>query len=176
VEVCPNRANFSYTISPVSLALPQLSCQNGGLVVTGEEAFGVEQARQIIHVDDFCNECGNCATFCVHQGKPYLDKPRLFLERSDFEQEEDNAFYIEGSTIRRREGGRESLLSLGDGTMVFENDLLRIDLSPDFEIRDTKLKQPFEGAFSLAKAAEMALILKGITGSLAFLPISAGRN
>ncbi|TEU01760.1 MAG: FAD-dependent oxidoreductase, partial [Dehalococcoidia bacterium] len=100
VEVCPNRANFSYTISPVSLALPQLSCQNGGLVVTGEEAFGVEQARQIIHVSDFCNECGNCATFCVHQGKPYLDKPRLFLKRSDFEQEADNAFYVEGSTIR----------------------------------------------------------------------------
>ena len=27
--------------------------------------------RQILHVDDFCNECDDCQTFCVHQGKPY---------------------------------------------------------------------------------------------------------
>ena len=53
----------------------------------GEEAFEFAQVRQIVHVDDFCNECGNCATFCVHQGKPYADKPRLFLETRDFRLE-----------------------------------------------------------------------------------------
>ena len=177
VEVCPNRANYTFFVSPVSLTLPKVSCQQGRLTVTGEEVFRIEQARQIIHVDDFCNECGNCATFCVHDGKPYLDKPRLFLKESDFEREEDNAFCIErserGWTIRRREGRKESRLSVesGTGEMEFENDLLRISLSPDFQISGLELKEEFEDPFSLIEAAEMAVILKGITISLPFLPV-----
>jgi putative selenate reductase len=177
VEVCPNRANYAFVVSPVSLRLPVVSCQQGRLMVTGEEAFSIEQARQIIHVDDFCNECGNCATFCVHDGRPYADKPRLFLTESDFERENDNAFYVErserGWTIRRREGREESRLSVENdaGEMVFESEFLRISLSPDLQISGLELKKEFEGTFSLVEAAEMAVILKGITGSLPFLPI-----
>jgi putative selenate reductase len=177
VEVCPNRANYTFTVPPVSPTLPQVSCQQGRLAVTGEQVFRVAQARQIIHVDDFCNECGNCATFCVHAGKPYLDKPRLYLEKDDFERETDNAFYVErserGWIIRRRERGKESRLSLksGTGEMDFENELLRASLSPDFEVKALELKKEFEGAFSLTAAAEMAVILKGVTTSLPFLPI-----
>ena len=31
---------------------------------------------------DFCNECGNCVTFCPTSGEPYRDKPRLYLDRA----------------------------------------------------------------------------------------------
>ncbi|MDH7486240.1 MAG: putative selenate reductase subunit YgfK [Anaerolineae bacterium] len=168
-EVCPNRANTTYFVSPVSLTLPVLSCHGGLLAVSGTEVFRLEQPRQIIHVSDFCNECGNCATFCVHQGRPYAEKPRLFLDRSDFEREENNAFRIEGNTIRRRQGGRESQLSFKDGTMVFENAWLRVTLSPAFDLRDMVLKEPFEGILSLKEAAEMAVILEGVSRSLSFL-------
>jgi putative selenate reductase len=176
VEVCPNRANYTFFVAPVSLTLPTVSCRQGELVVTGEEVFQVEQTRQIIHLDDFCNECGNCETFCVHHGQPYLDKPRLFLRRDDFELEEDNAFYIErsakGWAIRRREGGKESRLSVENGSdeVNFENDLLRMRLSPDYRIKSMELKEEFEGAFSLTEAAEMVVILKGLSTSLSFLP------
>jgi putative selenate reductase len=177
VEVCPNRANYTFLISPVSLTLPKISCQRGELMVSGEEVFRLEQARQIIHMDDFCNECGNCETFCVHEGKPYLDKPRLFLRENDFEQEDDNAFYIErsakGWTIRRREGGKESHLSGEDGSdeALFENDLLKIRLSlADFQIKAMELKKDFQGQFSLAGPVEMYVILKGLSTSLPFLP------
>ena len=177
VEVCPNRANYTYTLPPVSLRLPKISCQQGKWTVTGEEAFRLDQTRQIIHIDDFCNECGNCETFCVHEGKPYLDKPRLFLRESDFEQEEDNAFYVEkdatGWTIRRQEGGRESRLSVEDGSdeVLFENDLLKIRVSSaDFQIKAMELKKDFQGEFSLVGPAEMYVILKGLSKSLSFLP------
>jgi putative selenate reductase len=176
VEVCPNRANYTFFVAPVSLTLPTVSCQQGSLVVTGEEVFQIEQPRQIIHVDDFCNECGNCETFCVHEGKPYLDKPRLFLMRDDFDLEEDNAFYVErsakGWAIRRREGGKESRLSVENDSdeVNFENDLLRMRLSPDYRIKSMDLKEEFEGAFSLTEAAEMVVILKGLSTSLSFLP------
>jgi putative selenate reductase len=178
VEVCPNRANYTLSVSPVSLTLPRLSCQQGRLAVTGEEIFKIEQARQIIHVDDFCNECGNCATFCVHDGKPYKDKPRLFLVEGDFEQESDNAFYIgrneEEWIIRRREGGNESRLSVDDTDgMSFENESLRLSVSPDFQIQDMELKEEFEGAFSLTGAAEMHAVLRGVLQSLSFLLMEA---
>lgn len=178
VEVCPNRANYAFFVSLMSPTLPKVSCQQSGLRVSGEEVFRVAQARQIIHVQDFCNECGNCATFCVHDGKPYEDKPRLFLEKSDFEREEDKAFYIERGerewTIRRREGGKESRLSVESETeeMIFENEWLRMRLSSNFRIKSMKLKKDFRGEFSLVGPAEMYVILKGVTTSLPFLPFA----
>ncbi len=178
VEVCPNRANYAFFVSLMSPTLPKVSCQQSGLRVSGEEVFQVAQARQIIHIQDFCNECGNCATFCVHDGKPYEDKPGLFLEKSDFEREEDNAFYIERGerewTIRRREGGKESRLSVESETeeMIFENEWLRMRLSSDFRIKSMKLKKDFRGEFSLVGPAEMFVILKGVTTSLPFLPFA----
>ena len=224
VEVCPNRANYTFTISPIvsthllppdlqsgrfkgqklrrggrhgpglqiqaergeqlpplNLTLPRLSCQQGRLAMTGEEVFRIEQARQIIHVDDFCNECGNCETFCVHEGKPYRDKPRLFLRESDFEQE-DNAFYVErgtkGWTIRRRQGGKESRLSVENGgeEMDFESELLRVRISSDFQIKAMEMKKDFQGEFSLAGLAEMYVILSALSTSLSFLPFERDRT
>ena len=66
-EVCPNRAN-------VAVAVP-----------------GMRQ-RQIIHVDGMCNECGNCATFCPYESRPYKDKFTLFWSQEDFENSENEGF------------------------------------------------------------------------------------
>jgi len=177
VEVCPNRANYTFFVTPISLTLPRISCRQGELAVTGQEVFQVEQFRQIIHVDDFCNECGNCETFCVHQGKPYRDKPRLFLREDDFELEGDNAFYVQkgpkGWLIRRREGGKESYLSVENdsGEASFENDLLRMNFSvADFQMKAMEVKKEFQGEFSPTSLAEMAVILTGLSASLSFLP------
>jgi putative selenate reductase len=173
VEVCPNRANYTYLVAPVRRSIPVLTCRKGKLMVANQETFAVTQTRQILHVDDFCNECGNCATFCVHQGKPYTEKPRLFLQRRNFELEDDNAFYAEGTahtaTIYRRERGQESQLKVQDGNLTFENAHIRTSLSPEFEIQEMALKEAFDDEFSLREAAEMAVILKGITASLPFL-------
>jgi putative selenate reductase len=169
VEVCPNRANYTYFVQPLSLRVPVLVCHDDVLTPTGDQHFEVVQARQILHVDDFCNECGNCATFCVHQGKPYADKPRLFLDEADFRQETDNAFHITGDTIRHREGGRESALTFTDDGMVYEDAHVQVMLSSEFAILRMELKEAFEGELSLVAAAEMAMIFTGILRSLPFL-------
>jgi putative selenate reductase len=173
VEVCPNRANYTYRIKPVHWTLPVLAFRDGGLAVTGEEVFEVRQTRQILHVDDFCNECGDCATFCVHQGKPYKDKPRLFLKEADFLQKNDNAYYLQAESIRRRKCGQEERLTVQEGMLVFENAQVRLGLSPEFGLREMTLKETFDGSLSLKEAAEMAVVLEGVTASLAFLPGSA---
>jgi putative selenate reductase len=175
VEVCPNRANYTYFIAPVEIKVPKLACQDGDLQVVGDETFEIIQTRQILHVADFCNECGNCGTFCVHDGRPFADKPRLFLREDDFQREEDNAFHIQsgdkGWTIRRREGGQESWLTLegGGGGMTFENEQLHLRLGPDSDMMSMTLKERFEGEFSLNHAAEMVVILEGALETLSFL-------
>jgi putative selenate reductase len=175
VEVCPNRANYTYLISPVETTVATLACEDGELRILREETFTVSQTRQILHVEDFCNECGNCSTFCVHEGRPFADKPRLFLAEDDFEGEEDNAFHIQRGerswTIRRREGGQESWVTLegGDGGMTFENQHLRLRVGPDSDMTSMTLKEDFEGQFSLKHVAEMVVILEGVLETLPFL-------
>ncbi len=183
VDVCPNRANQAYIVSPEDLNLPVLSCRNGLPAVTGATVFRVGQTRQIIHLHDLCNDCGNCATFCVHRGRPYLEKPRLFFRAADFAGEHDNAFYLDtiggGWTIRRREGGRESTLTWREssGEVVFENHMLKAVLtSVDFSIRTVELKKTFSGELPLVEPAEMYVILKGLTASAAFLPFSLAED
>ncbi|MDR1863088.1 MAG: putative selenate reductase subunit YgfK [Treponema sp.] len=68
VDVCPNRANIAV------------------------EA----ESRQILHIDRMCNECGNCAAFCPHQGKPYRDKFTIFSCLEDFENSENPGFLKTG--------------------------------------------------------------------------------
>ncbi len=171
VEVCPNRANYTYFVSPVSWTLPVLACTSDRLLVVGSEKFQVRQTRQILHVDDYCNECDDCQTFCVHHGKPYREKPRVFLKEQDYRLESDNAFYMKANVVRRREGGHESQLSLVAGEMIFENTQVRVRLAQDFEVQEMVLKEPFAGTLSLNQAAEMALVLQGVSTSLPFLLI-----
>jgi formate hydrogenlyase subunit 6/NADH:ubiquinone oxidoreductase subunit I len=75
VGVCPN------------LALQTIQVAPGG-------KSGVRQAYQIVVLTDWCNECGNCTTFCPTSGAPYRDKPRLYLDRNEFEAQRDNAFMV----------------------------------------------------------------------------------
>ncbi|MCK5245390.1 FAD-dependent oxidoreductase, partial [Candidatus Bipolaricaulota bacterium] len=78
VDVCPNRANIGIRITPLECELPLYECVDGQLQSSGTEFIRISQSQQILHIDELCNECGNCTTFCVHQGRPYRDKPRLF--------------------------------------------------------------------------------------------------
>jgi putative selenate reductase len=169
VEVCPNRANYTFTIAPVSWALPQLEVANGRVFVVGHEDFRVMQNRQILHVDDFCNECDNCQTFCVHQGRPYTDKPRLFLDAAGFEAEADNAFRIEGRAVRRRDGGIESRLTVDGAERTFDDGVVRVTLTDDWHVVEATAVAPWVGSRSLRHAAEMAVLLEGVTRTLPFL-------
>ncbi len=77
VEVCPNRANF---------ALPVMASAEGAL----------KQMLQILHVDDLCNECGNCGFFCPFEGEPFSGKPTLFSGESDLRASTNAGFSFLG--------------------------------------------------------------------------------
>ena len=85
VEVCPNRANVA------------LDMRESGIF---EDPF------QILHLDAYCNECGNCATFCPHSGGPYLKKFTLFSRMDDFENSENSGFLADGEKLTIRYAGK----------------------------------------------------------------------
>ncbi len=79
VDVCPNRANLSIKID------------------------GLEQA-EIVHFDDFCNECGNCTMFCPYDGAPYLEKLTYFSSEESFNDSKNPGFCFKENEILYRDG------------------------------------------------------------------------
>ena len=59
-----------------------------------------------MHIDAYCNECGNCATFCPHSGRPYKDKFTLFSLEEDFENSENSGFIAFNDSVRIRLDGK----------------------------------------------------------------------
>jgi putative selenate reductase len=197
VEVCPNRANVSYRIVPTDATAPVLECRKDGAVPVGAERIRIVQARQVLHVEDFCNGCGNCATFCVHPGKPYEEKPRVFLDETDFlargaeeargadakekrsgtgptdagsaPNESARTLHPTDSGLRWFEDGSPRSLTRERGGWIYEDPELKVSLFADFGIRDIETKAPFEGRRSLAEAFRMATLYRGIRKSASFL-------
>ena len=121
VGVCPNVALMTYETAPVRAALPVLAVSNGALVADGSTSFVADQRLQVAVLTDFCNECGNCVTACPTSGKPYVDKPRLYLDRADFEAQASNAFMLVGDgTIEGRFDGATHRVQRGeDGPLEY---------------------------------------------------------
>lgn len=90
VDVCPNRAN-------ISVAIP-----------------GFQNRFQTLHLDAYCNECGNCAQFCPWQGRPYKDKITVFSLEQDFLNSTNPGFFVENSHVRVRRGGETWQLEIGE--------------------------------------------------------------
>jgi putative selenate reductase len=184
VGVCPNMALMTYQMAPVGADLPELAVVGGAVVAAGSTPFVVDQRLQIAVLTDFCNECGNCVTACPTSGTPYRDKPRLYLDRADFEAQSSNAFMLLGSgVIEGRFGGATHRLAAHAPDATGGHDGRIEYTGPDFRAvldRDTfgVVEATPTGAaggeeLSLEPAAVMATLLAGVTGSLPHIPTAA---
>ena len=124
VGVCPNLALLTYETSAAE----------------GK----ARQPYQVAVLADFCNECGNCTTFCPTSGRPFRDKPRLYLDRGEFEAQDDNAFMV----FRHEDAWAMDARYQGQ-THHFELDSAYDDVAP---------------------YTEMRVLLQGIANSLPHLP------
>jgi putative selenate reductase len=78
---------------------------------------------QILHLDAYCNECGNCETFCPYDGGPYRKKFTLFSRKDDFESSENSGFVVEDEDILVRLDGKIYECEIdGDGILVGEEE------------------------------------------------------
>lgn len=65
VDVCPNRANMRVY----------------------DDRF--DAPYQIVHIENRCNECDNCHTFCTRGGFPYFKKVTVFADKNEFKNSEN---------------------------------------------------------------------------------------
>ncbi len=109
-----------------------------------------KQPFQVAVIADLCNECGNCTTFCPTSGRPYRDKPRLYLNREDFQAQQDNAFMV------HIENGNWVMDARFDGGSY------RIESGGDCD--------------NSAQSTTMHMLLNGLRQSMAFLPTALAKE
>jgi len=176
VGVCPNLAILTYASEPMAVDLPALTVRGGRVEPGPATPFRVDQRLQVAVLTDFCNECGNCTTFCPTAGKPYRDKPRLYLDRADFDAQEDNAFLlVEGATgraIEARWAGETHRVEV-DGVITYRapKAVVRLD-SATWEVLEGHAEPgAAEGEeVSLVPCAAAYALLMGLTAGASFLP------
>ena len=78
LPACPNDANFVYETEPLAREYESYRVEDGRAVPVAGGRVEARERHQIATFQDFCNDCGNCDTFCPEDGGPYLEKPRFF--------------------------------------------------------------------------------------------------
>ncbi len=166
VSVCPNRANLVYESQPRRWALVRIEPHEGGPRLVPDGEFVLEQTRQTCNLVDWCNECGNCTTFCPTAGEPYRDKPRLALQPSSGD-DRGPVCHLErrgdAVTIVRRAEGCEERLTGRDGTFLYETATASVVLDKvTFAVRDVQVHTALDEPLSLGRAAALAVLLDGL--------------
>ncbi len=129
--VCPNRANMAVPTMPMEYPMQRVEMCDGQIEVRTLGMADMRQAYQVINIADYCNECGNCATFCPTSGAPYRDKPRLHLSATSFaEAEQGYHFADSGLFVGKNEQGQRTLEDKGS-IFIYEDDTVRVEFAKD---------------------------------------------
>jgi ferredoxin len=105
LPVCPNDANFIYEIAPARFTYRDYRLTKGRLLPDETHSFFIEREHQIANFADFCNECGNCDTFCPEYGGPFVEKPSFFGSFAAWQRQKQwDGFYVERVSLLARAG------------------------------------------------------------------------
>ena len=164
--VCPNFANYSYEITPVKYELQKVIREdNGDTKILPDIIFEVKQKYQILNIGNFCNECGNCSTFCPTNRAPYQEKPKFFLTIEAFNEAEEGYYLVKLkdkiNLIYKLKGEIKTLSELAN-EYEYETDHVKARFNKaDFKIIDVKCKTPCVRQVQFQVAAEMSVLLQG---------------
>ncbi len=163
VTVCPNRANNYYLTDAADIPVWKVKFNGNVTSFEIERHLKIQQKYQVLNVADFCNECGNCTTFCPTKGSPFSDKPRFCLTEKSFNQTE-NGFYFQNEsdtvTLLHRSGEAVSKLSKTAQAYLFSNNEVTISFDKTgFQITRVELHLENTNEVVLQKAAEMKVLL-----------------
>ncbi len=163
ITVCPNLALYSYPVNPVDIQLCKIIKKDQDYTNIEDEIFSVKQTNQIIHIAEWCNECGNCNTFCPTSGAPYKTKPHLYLSKDAFEKDDD-CYYLDRNNdnpvlLCRDQDQIHQIEKLPKG-FLYKFDKTEIKLTKKFAIEEFNIQKNIQEV-DLRKAAEMRVILEG---------------
>ncbi len=176
VSVCPNLALQTWQNAPFTVCLADLRLGPDGIETHPGRAWSVAQAFQIAVLTDFCNECGNCTTFCPTAGVPWRDKPRLYLDRREFLAQQDNAFMLfrqaDAWAMESRWQNQTHRIEM-NGSLHYSGPLFSARLDPlTFAAADIEATAAARAGdrLPLEPAATMFVLLNGLRKSLPHLP------
>jgi len=164
--VCPNFANRTYRVKPFSNKLQKaVKTADGTIVFEEDSVFEIRQPYQILHIANFCNECGNCNTFCPTSGAPYLEKPKFWLTTASFNEAAEGYFLSvlrdRKNLIHKRKGSFATLTEMSD-KYIYETDFVAATFAREtFRLTEVKFLTPCIKEAHFQKAAEMAVLLHG---------------
>lgn len=164
--VCPNLANFAFTVKPVRYRLEKVLVGSDGTTeIQPDFTFEVKQTIQILNIANYCNECGNCSTFCPTQGAPYMDKPKFHLTTKSFNENDEGYMLSQlkdrNILIFKQKGGIKTLSETFD-EYIYETDHVYARFEKhSFKLKEAKALTPCVRQIQFQHAAEMSVILEG---------------
>jgi len=119
VPVCPNHANFAYTLPLGDIPVTRLVQDDGGWRAEAGDPLTVAEKHQLGNFVDFCNDCGNCDVFCPELGGPYKLKPRFHSSLARFEDEADDGLFVTPDEAHGRFEGAVYSVRLDGGRVCY---------------------------------------------------------
>jgi putative selenate reductase len=172
VTVCPNFANQGYNSKPVSYNLQCAGFKNGKISISNHKTFSITQSRQVFNIANFCNECGNCRTFCPTSGSPYIDKPKVHLT--------EQSLHASGEGFLRDLNGPSDQISYLDkngllhkltqepvsGNLIYETEAVEAVLNKEtLRIIEIRFRKNGDSSITFETAAMMKVMMEA-TASL----------
>jgi putative selenate reductase len=164
--VCPNLANRTYRVTPFSRKLQKAVLGDEGTIGFEDDCmFEIKQQYQVLHIANFCNECGNCNTFCPTSGAPHREKPRFYLTIVSFNEASEGYFLSvlkdRKNLIHKHKGSFATMTEMAD-KYIYETDFVSATFAREtFRLTEVKFLTPCIKEAHFRKAAEMALLLQG---------------
>lgn len=113
LPVCPNAANFSIPTGKGEWTVTNYKIVSGEFVPQNGEKFILNKESQIANLADFCNECGDCDTYCPEFGGPFIEKPRFFFSETSYKKYNnyDGFYFPTSNSMKGRIAGEEHSLT-----------------------------------------------------------------
>ena len=166
--VCPNFSNVTFITEPENIPIYRIEINNEKIINFVESFFIIKQNPQIFNLGDFCNECGNCNTFCPTNDAPYLTKPKFYLTEASFNNE-DNCYYMSNNVLVYKNNGIKQTLIIENDKLKYLSESLEIEFNmSDYSITETKLLNNNFTSFVTDKVAEMIFLIKSLNKKYIF--------
>lgn len=160
--VCPNRANLALGSEPFTIPVQTARVDGQGVAIETVDHVRVNQHFQIVNLADFCNECGNCTTFCPSAGSPFRDKPRFHLTRESFEASATGCLFSGPERMEIKNGDALAVVEFREKGYLYRNGRMEVELEGDLTAAAVRLIDPAAagGPVNISDAAEAAALFR----------------
>jgi putative selenate reductase len=176
IPVCPNDANFSFSIPVGETPVERLTPTDGGWSVEVVGSVRLNKPHQIGAFADVCNECGHCDVLCPEDGGPYRTKPLFFGSFAAWQAAPDRDGFVvergpEGAVMHGRFGGEAVRIERTAERVRYSGEGFDLALDPGDVVGS--VSGAADGPVDLTRLRIMLPILDAVTGTGAINYVSA---